>query len=691
MLPIEKADILSSALGADRAAALGDLAKRCDAILAEKPQSPERSALLNATAEAHGLSTKTLYRRLEAYQRNGIEGLLTAGERRVLKQASGRGKIAYNNSFILYWQQLLAQYQRAAKPAFRALLNALQRGDVIPGLGDWRTLYAAEHSGAPVPSSCPYTADCLPKGLSYRNLMKHQPDAWALAALRVGTLSASNYLPMVQRTRAGLKRGQIIEIDDMWHDVKVRYGNALAERCIELAMLDVATGYRTYLLKPIRRREDGSRETIQKRMLPYLLGYWLVVQGYRAEGATICGEHATAKVDKRLADVLERLTEGAVRFAAGGLLSKPLAEGLWEGLPRGNFRFKARLEQSHRSLHDALSNVPGQVGYRHENTPEALYGMDKTERRLQRAVEKVQASCPGLAERLRWPFLQYADYCAIVAEVVAQINGRTDHALEGWEEQGFVVGQWRTASNEPWRDLAELDAMPLPVAQAWRACIQTRAECFSTRKMSPEEAFAVRRGEVTVLGRYAMPMILGDDLMMRTKCGDRLELRVVDKAIDFAAVVCGIVKDAQGNERLLRRGSEYGVWINPLESNVAYVAELTPSGAARYLGTAPVLAPGRQDDIESIGAQLGIRAKVAALEQAKVAPLLAPQVQAQRADAAWNEALIAEAEGRMNVLTEEDTAPIESLEAWEALTPPVTTENAAEDAALNVNLEDFLN
>ena len=379
------------------------------------------------------------------------------------------------------------------------------------------------------------------------------------------------------------------------------------------------------------------------RMMPYLIGHWLCVQGYAPGGATVMGEHGTAAADKRLAAAVEAATGGKVRFAAGGKLSKPLAQGLWEGRPRGNFRFKARLEGSHSLLHDLLADVPGQVGKDRDAAPEDLYARDKAEGALLRACRELAARDPALPERLRWPYLPFQDYSALVAQAVADLNGRTDHALEGWAEQGFVETAWRLGPREPWRPLADLEGLPPAVAAAVRAALEADPALTRPRRLSPAEAWARREGDVIRAERACMPLILGEGLAMRATVSAKLELKVKDPAIDFAATVAGVVRTPEGAERLLRRGQEVLVWVNPLEPLVAYLAEPARDGSWRYLGLAPVLLPSHQDDPEGLAANLKIRAKIQALERREILPWAERRAAEHQEDVTWNKRLLAEA------------------------------------------------
>lgn len=116
---------------------------------------------------------------------------------------------------------------------------------------------------------CPYRAHTFtPAGWSQANLARHKGRPYALVATRVGTMAAANLLPQVIKTRVGLKRGQIVQIDDMWHDVKVVYGRTSAERVVEFSMVDVATGcLSAWVYKPIRKCDNDTKETLPDKIL----------------------------------------------------------------------------------------------------------------------------------------------------------------------------------------------------------------------------------------------------------------------------------------------------------------------------------------------------------------------------------------------------------------------------------------
>ena len=185
----------------------------CEAFLAAAPA--QRAAVAKRLAVEYagrlgGLSAKSLYRKAARYRAEGWRAFLPQGT------GHGGNGIAANAAFLAHWHELVGRNQRVARPAFDALVAELRAGVEIPGYGTWRDIWRAERPGRDLPPQCPYKiGTLLPAGWSLPNLMRHKPSKWALAATRTGTLAAATLLPMIPRTRAGLKRGQIVEIDVM--------------------------------------------------------------------------------------------------------------------------------------------------------------------------------------------------------------------------------------------------------------------------------------------------------------------------------------------------------------------------------------------------------------------------------------------------------------------------------------------
>lgn len=553
-----------------------------------------------------GLSMQSLYRKLADWEASK-HSLLALADRRALRPTGGG--IARNRAFVDFWQDLVASNARATSGAEAELFRRLRASESIPGLGTWRDMWSAEHDGAPCDPLmlCPYTLRGRerPAGLSRKTLQRLAPDAFVLAAARRGLMHATmEFAPTVPRTRVGLAPCQVVQIDDMWHEVKVVWdGNRAAERVMEFSMMDVLTGkILCWLTKPGVRADDGTLHTLKAAWVRYLLAHLLCHVGFPEAGCLVMGEHGTASADAQLRALLADLTGGKVRFGAGGRLSGPLAPGLPGGVAKGNPRYKGLIEGAHAFIKNMLGGVPGNVGGGRGREPETAASRDRATERLLALADSLEATRPGMRRRIALEHhLLYADFLAVVDRVYGEINDRTEHALEGWEECGFVAGEYRVSADSPWLPMSGLRHMVPAQARAFRDLIDSGAMQSRMRRMSPNEAFASRAGELHRLGPVEEMLILGLGLAVDCKCTDRLELPYRDEATQTRATVAGILDDG----RLLERGRTYQVWINPLRTDgLAIIAEGEGDKRGRYLGQAQIQVPAVYGDAET---QSGIR------------------------------------------------------------------------------------
>lgn len=579
-----------------------------------------------------GLSVQSLYRKLKLWREHGAMAALVDG-RAIRRTAAGR--LADNAEFCAYWANLCADNRRGSGAAYRALFTQLQAGAAIPGVGTWRDIWAAEHGGtAPAAAmQCPYRPyAATPRGWSESSLMRIKPNKYALMAARRGTMAATlACIPSVPRTRAGLECCGAVMIDDMWHEVKVAYaGNRQAQRVVQISMIDVLTGHIiAWLAKPVRERGDGTRETLRQEWMRYFLAHLVCTVGTPAGGCLVMGERGSAKVDDDLARTLAQITGGKVRSGVGGRLSQPLARGLYGGDPRGNPRYKGLLEGFHSLLKNELGATPGHVGGGRAAQPEDVYGMDQADSQLRRIAAALEESRPGLMQRLHMPYLAWEDYMALCGGAYTRIDNRTHHAMEGWENCGFIAGEFRTPDGQ-WLQLSGLDAMPPERARAWRSLIDSGALQYRTRRMSPAEAWATRAHERRPLGDWAAPLIMGDNLACACKCDDRLQIAFREPDTLRSHVVAGVLHDGTTCER----GGEYRVWINPLDTARAYIAD----ASGKYLGVAPVQTPATYTNQKAIERHLGIRQLAISAEGRRLAPIAAAR-QRRAAEAARHNAV----------------------------------------------------
>lgn len=574
-----------------------------------------------------GLSLKTLYRKASMMAEHGWRG---AVDGRTLRKLESVG-LGSNQEFVDYWQTLVAGNQRKTAPAYRRLIEQVSRGDKIPGLGTWRDMWQRDHAGDTPPSVCPYTLGGeTPPLMSYSAMLRLSPTAFGIKASRVGLMAAAtDYIPDVLRTRVGLKRCQVIQIDDMWDNAKVSFSkNKLGERVVELSAVDVLTGkIICYLAKPVIRMDDDTRQVIRSEWTRYIIGHIVCNLGI-PERMLIMGEHGTASVGDDFASALRDVSNGSITFGAGGLLSQPLARGLYDGRPKGNPKYKGLIECLHSLKQNEMADIKGQIGSRDSlgNEPETVYGMGKTELALATAVTALESSRPGIMARLAWPWMPWEDYASAKAAAYDAINRRTWHEMEGWAECGHLVGEWRPQAGMAWMPMSALEAMG-EAAPAMRRVIESNRDLFRTRQMSPEEAWNSRSQEVKAMGDWAMPLILGQNLAQICQVSPKLEMDYRDASTmrrhTIAALINGIP---------LERGSSYRIWINPCNCAKAYVADMQ----GRFLGVARVSQAGMYGDMDALERSLGIRQQAIAAEIKALRPIARQRERMANTDAARN-------------------------------------------------------
>lgn len=565
------------------------------------------------------VTKSTLYRKKQSFDVHGWQGLINGA------RAAGRASRDLPEEFIQFWQVLCAENQRKTAPAYRSLFyDHLIRGTMIPGYhGDWRRIWTDENRGYRIPQHCPYSPDRLtPTGWSLRNLARYAPDKFMLAAARIGMGHASQYLPRIPTTRAGLRIGQFYVVDDMEHDVKVNFaGNRKAYTPLELGALDLFTGhYASWGLKPIRELDNGEREHIRKHYMRALLVHLLCVVGYDPEGVTILGEHGTATVD---ADTLKRINvfaNGKVSFDAGGLQGAPIAKGLFDGRPRGNSRFKAALESHHNLKHNELAHLPGQKGKDWASAPEEDYGRAKVNNALVKACIALEEERPDLINELSLPYMQFDRFREFVSLAYDRIGNRLDHHLEGFEEAGLTIQEYRMDPSMPWLPMAQLLELPGPARNAVQMVIESNPEkLVNCRRMSPAEAWHKNSDKLTRLSLAAAPDILGPEFGHKVAVNEHAEIVISDPDYrDRKHVFSAGIKMLDGSINHLNRKREIIVHlISPVDASFALISDT--DGA--FLGAAPALTRACRTDTETLHKNLGIRSSVLAHELQKLQPI----------------------------------------------------------------------
>lgn len=581
-----------------------------------------------------GISLKSLYRKCSQVfseeVRNGRRcvtiNVWGAVDQRIANRVSGRG-IAFNDAFIADWHARVLACKRKVKPAWSELIRDFARGDGIPGFGTWQDVYFNTHGYRPAAGEpCPWSERNPPPGWSLRNLMSLKPDKFALKAARVGMGAAKiDFLPTVRLTRVGLLPCQVVEVDDMWYEHLVVFGdNAKPQRVVEFAAMDRLTGHVIcHLGKPVVEGADGTRKTLKSAWVRYLYHYLLCVVGVPAGGCVIKGEHGTAAQDDTFAAALAaintvRKADGRkpVVFRAGSIVTEPIAKGLPDVQHHGNPRHKGMIEQMHATLKNYMDAIVyGNIGGGRGVQPEDTAGMVREDTALMQLAQAMPAT-PG--SQLRFNFPTWREFALAADEAYTRMDERTDHALEGWEECGFTVGELKVAGLPHWAAMPRMAALPTERQAQVRALVAAGGAEYRERRMSPAEAWAAacKAATLETVSPGFAPMILGRDLAHAGTVGDKLTVAIRDAETGERYMVAAII-----DGKPLARGQKVLVWVNPMDAGRAYVAD----AQGRFMGVAETLQAVRADataDVPELQRQLGMRSAALADEKERLAPIV---------------------------------------------------------------------
>lgn len=491
------------------------------------------------------------------------------------------------------WKTLCERNQRKCKPAYRELIRLWQRG---------------EPCGFVWPERDPMTG--LPRGCTYRNLIRHAPTKYELKLARIGRGAASAMLPKVLTTRADLLVGQMFVCDDQDYDVQVAFVgvNRKLTRPAGFNTLDLASaaeilqGY-----KPTVLNADGSKQKLRQVDYQWHLVSLLTTIGYRADtGTIIVAEHGTAKAGRDFEERVMLATGGKVSFDASGIHGEQLG-GLFRGQPRGNPRYKAHRESWFNLLRNEMAALPGPTGMNRDHAPEENYGLERYSRDILSAI----TARPDLAESLELPVLRWPQFLAMTGLIVRQINLRTDHELEGWAER--VANEWRLSLDHPWLPASQLRALSAPQRQVADALIQSTPGLWRVRPLAPWEVWESGRSDLTRIDGPMIPVLLGPEGARPVRVTDDHHFVIEDGEIEPEEMWF----DAElTNGRILGQREEVLVYLNPFAPQSLEICDL----AGRWLGTAPRAPRLSKLDTDALRARYG---KVRRIEQRLLAPVAA--------------------------------------------------------------------
>lgn len=546
--------------------------------------------------------------------------------------------------------------QRSSKAAYDQMLRDIRAGTAIPGIGDWRTLWAETHPSVPAPDVCP--VDFVPVGLTYRNMLRVGGlSRYERLAARHGQKAALTAAPSVYSTRCGVEVGQILMWDDLTHDILIDAGNNVRSvRPQEFACLDVASAYKiAYGIKAEILQDDGKRERLREREMRYLVAHVLTQVGYRAAGSIWYVEHGTAAIRDAMRKAIRALTRDAVQFQTSAILGQQVHGGMWPGKGEGVPGLKAHLESSFNLVHNVAGALPAQTGSNSRLTkPEQLHGLTTYHEGLMRSV----AALPEETKRrLMLPVMRLSEFTDAIAALYRVIADRREHDLEGWEQCGHVEHCFRLSPAMPWAPIAgTLAAIEDPEK---RKVMETAIATLAERRMvraSPAEVWRRGAAKLTRLEHWATVALLADD--ERCVRRDRMT-RKGEIAFQDAYYGPGVhrfwpvLHTPDGREELLQDHRDYGLILTPYDPNRIYVCE--PAGMS-CLGYCERMVPGSRVDISTMGPLMGRRQEVLRMLNEPIQERHQADAEARQAMMAHNEIVIAE--GRAGVPAPEAAARI---------------------------------
>jgi len=641
----------------ETASAWADVARRMDA-------AADKSAELLVCRELYApvlgaMSRTTVYRRVAAITEMGLEGAVSKAD---LKRAQGGADgTALPPAFVEFWVVSCGQHQRRKTLAvWRHLMRDwLIAGKIIPGYStDWRGIWAAEHSGCVAPSRCPYTAvhagpgANAPRGWGYRTLLSLAPDedVWKGATIGVHAMQASN--PSIPHTRVGLRPMQVITMDDVTLDAFCWFpGENAPRRPVGLGVLDVLTGNMvSWGLVPVRKRDDGTSAKLDGLKRRYIDAHIFCGLGIDpVEGVTMLLEHGTAGMspdeEDRINGILGARPDGGpwLRVKRSSTSGAPILQGLFRERGRGRPTHKAMLEAAWNLLHNEAALLPAPSGKDWDNAPQDQQGWEAEDRALIKACSELLArECPGAIDalaRARTHALTYSELDLAVREVIARMNGRRGHALEGWEACGFVrpvvaVGGAQVDLGMAARDMSAGDP---ELEERLLAALAAQA---TPVRMSPVEAWSKSTARITLkkFEPFTATRILGPETAQRVEVNSRRQFKAVDEFSGEALIYAARCVDETGRETYLKPGDLIDVWINPFSRGAALVCR--PDGA--WLGGAAYMPATAHGSDAGRGNMIEL-AKARAEQRDRLRPVVALKQRRETARRAANDAAQADA------------------------------------------------
>jgi hypothetical protein len=587
----------------------------------------KRCQVIEQAADALGVSVPTVNRFVRAFSNLGWKGLID--------QRGNNLQSARPPEFDAWIKSQHLQCQRATtgREVWRM---AIERWTLWKTTGDDR--YAIPGYDSPPPAE----ATGYPLGWSEDSLTRLRPDGYALTVVRQGAKKAAGFLPSILKTRVGSRFGAVVFFDDQDYDLKIapRGVGQKAIRPQGFNCLDYLSG--AFMHHAIRLRwwdvaADQFRTLTQQDFTWFVISY-LQRHGYRTDstGTTLIFEHGTATGfnNRTLAtagglsnfdEALAAVSHGCIRVERSGLFNQAAFAGmLFRPQSSGQPNFKAPLESLFNLVRNRMAALPGATGRNRDLKPLEQYGTDHYTGQMLKLWDRLDERH---RELIRFPILTAEQFGEVAARVYEAINARTDHALQGWEECGFLAPQLRFTPDErsPWLSQAEIMNLPEASQRALLANMEKPGH-VRTARLSPAEVARQLAGELTKLPDHAIPLLIPIQWARPATVRSDRTIAIQDQMLgpEPFQYVCRI--EGEHGATVLNPGTKLLCYLNPFAP--ARLVVCLEDGA--FIGTLHQMTRAGFTDHAAILEQLKTRAAMKADMDTAVRPHLAGLIEERK-------------------------------------------------------------
>ncbi len=341
------------------------------------------------------------------------------------------------------------QKGKSSTTIWKELNQKWQRGESIPGLGDWQTWWAKNHPGISLPHTAPefpFSYDCINRYTGSKAVRK-----WGT----VGKAAANAELPQITLNYSNLRRCEAYTLDDVRLDLVAI--DEITGRVIEITcyiLMEISSRYIvSFVLKP--------KNAIKQEDVDELLAVGLSADGFGiGDGYTthIIFERGTIACSEAAQAVLEAGSEGGIKVHRTGMDGGIRWAGSAADKASGHAMGKGAMESFNGKLHNLLIDLPGQRGNNLKNQPANL-GVGETQVKdpsrsnkgtLVAAAEKLaqfktSARAAGINADLQLPLLTINGLRVQVTKAIHSYNLTGGHDMQGFRtrtEAEISPGVW---------------------------------------------------------------------------------------------------------------------------------------------------------------------------------------------------------------------------------------------------------